>query len=163
MVNLFNKTFWTKKPAWLKGGIIGIGVCLALFIFYLIYIPVVTDSSGLLSDNAMLLPTITGHTFPLFAGFIVPYGLFCEKSVQECTYWVSTDFAVEENISCHNPWEMEETTGCCVTKIKTPTEFCANVSEAIGFFGLLFILFGVYFSIGAGIAKTVEIKNKNKK
>ncbi len=157
MVNLFNKTFWAKKPVWLKGGLIGVSVCLLLFIFYLIYIPIATDSSGFLSDNAMLLPTITGHTFPLFAHFIVPYGLFCEDTEEQCSYWVSED-TIQEDIVCSTPWEIEGNVGCCVEVINTPTDGCAKLSEAVGFFGLLLILLGIYFAVGAGIAKAIEIR-----
>jgi len=78
-----NLKFLPKK-LWLRGGIIGVIVCVALFLFYLfIYFPTIdkiyTEDIEKYSGPPAWTTTValvTGHLFPLLSGFIIPYGFF---------------------------------------------------------------------------------------
>jgi len=147
-----NKWFFSKK-LWLQGGIIGVIICIALFIFnILIYFPVI---NSIYEDNipqfTLILPMATGHFFPIFSDFIVPYGFLCEFTVPICTSWS----AFQEMGSV--PWALETgEAGYCVVQTMTPTDACANLSEIIGFLGLLLLLLVVYFILGAIIGMIIE-------
>ncbi|MBI5391072.1 hypothetical protein HZB02_06310 [Candidatus Woesearchaeota archaeon] len=116
---------------WLKGGIIGVVVCVCLFIFYAYgYFPLLQSIYGSEPQPGWTLipPIVTGHIFPLFSGFIVPYGFGCPFTETACMEW---------------------SFGYCLKQEMFPTEACADRSEMIGFFSLVIILLAVYFGIGA--------------
>ena len=55
------------------------------------------------------------------------------------------------------PWALETgEAGYCVVQTMTPTDACANLSEIIGFLGLLLLLLVVYFILGAIIGMIIE-------
>lgn len=138
------------KTIWLKGGIIGLFVCLVLSLIYLfVYFPIIEKFYGdAIPQWALIAPMISGHAFPLFSIFFVPYGLFCRFTETICTSW-SVD-----NSGGGVPWTLETgEKGYCLNQIMTPTNFCGEISEAIGFWGLVVILFGLYFLIGALIGR----------
>lgn len=139
-----------SKPP-LRGGIIGIIVCLILFLFNLyVYFPLVTDAEGVISSWALVPPLITGQLFPMFSIFIVPYGLFCEFTEPTCVRW-SAGYSYPDCI----PWEMEGVQGCCQEQVMQPTAVCDKLSDQIGFIGLSVLLFLGYFLVGALIGKYV--------
>lgn len=65
---------WFKsKPLWLRGGIIGILVCLVLAVFYMtVYNALLIQffPDGQLPTYSLILPMITGHFFVLGAHFV---------------------------------------------------------------------------------------------
>lgn len=144
---------WSKP--YLKCGVIGIIICLILFLFNLyVYFPLVTDAEGVVSNWALLPPLVTGHLFPLMSIFIVPYGLFCEFTEPNCVLWSAGSVP-----NCV-PWKMEGIQGCCQEQIMQPTTACADFSDKIGFIGLSALLFLGYFLVGALIGKRIWKKNK---
>ncbi|MBS3123469.1 hypothetical protein J4437_02410 [Candidatus Woesearchaeota archaeon] len=161
--------FKTKK-LWLKGGIIALAVCLILGLFYLFaYFPIIDkiyaadiEAYGGTPEWTTTIPILTGHFFPLVSHFILPYGFLCEFKNPICTYWAAEEaLTVEEKQNCITE-TVEGTPGCCVEQTMQPTEFCANVSEIVGFGGLTLLLFGIYFALGAGIGITIQkVKQKN--
>ncbi len=145
--------FKNLKP-WLRGGLLGLATCAALFVFYIFaYFPVIDKVYGKTNtpSSALILPTITGHTLSVFSGFIMPTGFLCELSETVCTGWQA------ENPGNGEPWTLETgERGYCVNKIKTPTTKCADLSEKVGFFGISAALFLVYFGIGAAIGNFLQ-------
>lgn len=106
------KKWFQTRELWLRWGIIAASVCLFLFLFYLfIYFPVYRFFfEQQESDAIFLLPTVTGHMFPLFSHFIVEGSSltkqFCPYTEKHCTYWMAEEIAVEENRECV-PWTSE--------------------------------------------------------
>lgn len=136
------------KP-WLRGGLLGLTICFGLFIFYVFaYFPIIDKVYGKQGTPtvALILPTVTGHTFSMFSGFIVPSSFLCELSETTCTGWQA------ENPGYGEPWQLETgEQGYCTNKTKVPTTQCAEISEKVGFFGVSAVLFLIYFGIGAVI------------
>lgn len=151
-----------KKP-WLRGGVIGAGICILLFLFYFfVYFPVIEQayaeqiaSEGTLPSWATTIPTFTGHLFPLFSHFILPYGFGCEFTESRCVHWAASDFAP----NCAVPWVEEGQQGCCLQLIKEPTPACEARSELISFVSLSLILLAVYFVIGAVVGWALNKRN----
>ncbi|MDP3698696.1 MAG: hypothetical protein Q8R47_03845 [Nanoarchaeota archaeon] len=161
------KKLFQSKPAWLKGGIKGSIICVILFLFYLlIYFPVINNIYA--EDIAIYggtpawttaIPLFTGHLFPLFSGFVVPYGFFCKSTEPICTQWVIEDIAAEEGLDCV-PWiDGEGGAGCCIEQSTAPTDTCAKISDGVGFAGLMILLMGIYFVIGAIIGRIIHQKS----
>lgn len=151
------KWFFSKKP-WLRGGIIGVIVCILLFLFYtFMYLPAINkiyaeeiaeyDGTPSWTTDVML---VTGHFFPIFSGFIVPYGFLCKPTVPVCTYW-SAEYEPGGVL-----WMMEGQPGYCIEQIMTPTNSCASVSETAGVLGFAALLLVVYFVIGAMIGGFIQ-------
>ncbi len=144
------------KP-WLRGGLLGLAACAVLFVFYIfVYFPMIDKVYGKTNtpSSALILPTITGHTFSMFSGFIVPSSFLCELSETTCTGWQA------ENPGYGESWQLETGEhGYCTSKIKVPTTQCADLSEKVGFAMLSVLLFGIYFAIGAGLNNFLQ-KNK---
>ncbi len=151
------KEFFSKKP-WLQGGIMGVIVCILLFLFYIfmylpaiheIYAEEIAEYGGAPSwtTNVMM---VTGHFFPILSGFIVPYGFLCKPTVPVCTYW-SAEYEPGGVL-----WMMEGQPGYCIEQIMTPANSCANLSETVGFLGLASLLLVVYFVIGAIIGELIQ-------
>jgi len=156
------KQRWKNVQLWLRGGLIGVGICVALFFFYIsVYFPLVENDGGI-PDNALILPMITGHAFPILSHFIVPYGFLCEFNEKHCTSWSSYEVINEQGGNCVKPMVMEGVEGCCTIFTLQPTSFCASLSEGVSFFGSLILLLGVYFGIGVVIGKKIQ-KNKLKR
>lgn len=149
------KNWFLSKKLWLRGGVIGVMVCLGLGLFNLfIYFPIINRVYGSMTPSwALVPPMITGHTFPILSHFIFPYGWLCKLTQPICVEW-SVDSAPGAI-----PWTMEGTQGYCLQQVMTPTSLCADVSEMVGFLGLLLLLFVVYFGIGA-LAGLIIQKNK---
>ena len=80
------RKWFAHKPAWLRGGIVGVIVCILLFVFYVtVYFKVIdyVYRDGLFPNTALLLPFATGHLFPLFSHFV-----FEGTSVEETfSFW----------------------------------------------------------------------------
>ncbi len=149
--------WFTSKKLWLRGGMIGVIVCLALFLFNLfIYFPIINHVyGGMTPDGVLILPTITGHVFPILSIFIVPYGWLCKFTEPTCVHWSA------ESAPGAIPWTMEGTPGYCVEQTMAPTSSCADLSEMVGFFGLILLLFDAYFAIGAIVGLVMQ-KRKTK-
>ncbi|MBI2147348.1 hypothetical protein HYU19_02605 [Candidatus Woesearchaeota archaeon] len=156
------KQHWEKMPYWLNGGLVGISICIALFFFYILaYFPLVQNETGI-PNNALILPMVTGHAFPILSHFIVPYGFLCEFSEEHCTAWSSYQAISKQDSDCLKPMVMEGVEGCCTTLTPQPTSFCASLSEGVGFFGLGVLLLGIYFGIGAAVGKIIQKWKFNK-
>lgn len=162
--------FKTKKT-WLKGGIIGLAICLILGLFYLfIYFPIISkiyiadiNSYGGTPEWTTTIPIITGHFFPLVSGFIIPYGFLCEFNTPICTSWAANEaLTTEEKTQLCIPKTVEGTAGCCLGQTMQPSDLCAALSGIVGFGGLTTLLFLIYFALGAGIGLMVQ-KVKQKK
>lgn len=163
---IFTPHFSSKK-SWLKGGIIGIAVCLLLSLFYAeIYFPILDKVYGnnKPSDQALLLPLTTGHIFPFLSGFIVPYGFLCKPTVPFCTEWSISPNGLPERLTASPdgvPWTENGQQGYCLNVIMQPTTMCANISGQVGFWGLALILLASYFVVGAiigwGIGKRKRV------
>lgn len=138
-----------NMPYWLKGGIAGLLVCVVLFLFYVfLYFPLFTDdTTGTISNKALVLPMITGQGFLILSHFIIPSGFLCEDSVKECTGW-SVEENLPEDYVC-DPLVRESVEGCCTSWTYYPTDTCSILSERVGFFGLMIFLLGIYFMAGA--------------
>lgn len=132
------------KP-WLRGGLIGVAVCIALFLFYIfVYFPIGSKVfNGMLPYAFLLLPLITGHVFVVMAHFVLPYGWMCQFTEVRCQEWR----AVEG----------------CVNEIARPTAECANMSEWVGLGLLALTLLVLYFVVGAAIATFLSRRKKKKK
>ncbi|MBS3116776.1 hypothetical protein J4421_04235 [Candidatus Woesearchaeota archaeon] len=137
-----NLLFWfrSRKP-WLRGGLIGICICLLLFPFYIfIYFPIINNvyadeikSYGSTPGCTTIIPLLTGHFIPLISHFLVEGSsvitLFCEAKEPHCTSWAAKEIAVEEGFSCI-PWILDSgESGCCQEKILTPTAACSERVE----------------------------------
>ena len=147
------KWFFAKK-LWLRGGIIGVIVCFVLGLFNLfIYFPMLNRVyAGMIPNGALIPPMITGHAFPILSHFIVPYGWLCKFTQPNCTLW---SVGYEPGAI---PWTMEGTAGYCIEQTMTPTSSCADFSEMVGFLGFVFLLFVVYFTIGAIVGSIIQMK-----
>lgn len=152
-----------SKKLWLKGGIIGALICIILFFFYIFaYFPILErvykddiEKTGSTPMWTLAIPAATGHLFPFFSMFIVPYGFLCDFTEPICTTWS----AIEEPGS--TPWKLETgEAGYCVEQTLTPTDSCANVSDQVGFWGLATGLLAIYFAIGTAIGGIVQ-KRRN--
>lgn len=152
------KKWFLSKKLWLRGGIIGIIVCVVLFLFYVfVYFPVIDKvyaedvaTYGGTPAWTTSIPMVTGHLFLLFSGFVVPHGFLCEFTEPVCTSWSVI------NGSGSVPWIVEGQAGYCAEQTMTPTNSCAKLSETAGFWGLVAILLGVYFAIGATVGGFIQ-------
>lgn len=152
-----------KKP-WLRGGVIGAGICILLFLFYFFaYFPVIENnyldrSSGTLPAWATALPTFTGHL--IFAFLVEPMGYSLSKQVcttnPVCNNWVHADLAPD----CIVPWKEEGIDGCCFSPDTAPAEPCGRYVRNITSLSLILLLVGIYFLIGAGIGWFLSRRKK---
>ncbi|QQR84212.1 hypothetical protein IPJ72_03435 [Candidatus Peregrinibacteria bacterium] len=133
------------KKRWLYGGMRAVVICIVLGIFYLtIYFPAIKAlSKDGLPNGSMILPTITGHAFPLLSHFVIPHGWMCEATEPVCVMW-SIDSAPDSI-----PWVMDGNPGYCHEQIMQPTSECDERSEKVGAIGLWLMLLIIYFIIGA--------------
>jgi hypothetical protein len=157
------KNWLKKRPAWLRGGIYGILVCLVLFVFYLlIYMPVLNSIyGGSLPDYSLTLPTLTGHTFVFLSHFAIEGSsltqAFCPPVKEQCYSWTA-----EELDNCV-PWQLETgEQGCCDGLDLVPEESCRNKVEIFATIFSLFWIFALYFLIGALIIHFKQIKKSNR-
>ncbi|TAK04137.1 hypothetical protein EPO34_03245 [Patescibacteria group bacterium] len=143
-----------KQPSLrIRGGIAGVMVCIALAVYYVGFsLPAIDRAYGGMVPDGVLMPmTLTGHFFPIFSHFIVPYGLFCPFNEQTCTHWS----LYEEPGS--TPWtDKEGGAGYCIDLTNVPSDFCAGFSERLGFVGLSLLLLGSYFAVGYGVGLGIE-------
>lgn len=159
------KKWFQTRELWLRYGIIGASLCIFLFLFYLFaYFPVYRFFFEQEESNAILiLPTITGHIFPILSHFIVEgsslTSQFCPSTEEHCVYWMSEEFALEENQAC-NPWISEGVSGCCVDLEMSPVTACADRVEMAVSLGMSVLLTFVYFVLGAGIGFVVQKRKK---
>lgn len=166
MVNMKKiKNWFRTRPLPLRFGLIGVLLCIGLFLFYLLlYFPVYSfffhDAE---SDAILLLPTITGHLFPFFSHFIVEGSSltqqFCPYTEEHCLYWMAEEIAAEENKECVS-WTSEGIAGCCVDVEMSPTAACADRVEMSVFLGSSIFLVLLYFIVGAGIGFVVQKRKK---
>ncbi len=66
-------SWYQKKPAWQKGGIVGIVVCILLAVFYItVYNALLVRffPDGMLPLSSLILPLVTGHFFVFASHFI---------------------------------------------------------------------------------------------
>ncbi len=148
------KQWFLSRKLWLRGGIMGVVVCLVLGLFNLfIYFPIIDRIyEGMLPNWTLIPPMITGHAFPILSQFMVPYGWHCIFTEPICTNW-SADSAPGAI-----PWTMDGNAGYCIQQTMTPTASCENLSAIVGFFGLTLLLFVAYFAIGAIIGLIIQKK-----
>jgi len=148
------RQWFLSKRLWLRGGIIGVIVCLVLGLFNLFfYFPVINIVYGGMLPNWVLIPPmITGHAFPILSFFIIPYGWLCKFTEPICTYWSA------ESVPGAIPWINEGAAGYCIEQAMTPTSSCADISEIVGFLGLTLLLLVAYFAIGAIVGLIIQKK-----
>lgn len=145
-----SRWFPSKKP-WVRSGCIGVTICFLLFLFYiLVYFPVIDTvyadrltTDGSTPDWTLILPTITGHFFPLMAHFITEstISVFCRSTQPECVQWMAESG--------------------CVDKRLAPTTACAELVELLGFLVITVLLFAVYFALGAGVGWALHRRKRN--
>ncbi len=176
------KQYFKKQKPWLQGGIVGVGVCLLLFVFYIfIYFPTINKIYA--EDIAKYggtpawttnIPLYTGHLFPLFSHFIIEgsplVGAFCKPTEKICISWVAKEFFPEIHpgeecvpLTLEDEEMGELINGCCEQQEMAPKESCRETVEISGFFALVLILFAVYFLIGAGIGWVIARKRRIKR
>lgn len=147
--------FWTKK-LWLRGGIIGVLICVVLFFFYVSVLLPNIDRSAL-PQWILVLTLATGHLFVIFSGFIIPYGFLCKFTVPTCSNWSA--YPQPGSV----PWKLDTgELGYCTLQTMAPTDACARLSEMVGFWGLAILLLTVYFAIGALIGYVIQKRKKSK-
>ncbi|MBI2147866.1 hypothetical protein HYU19_05345 [Candidatus Woesearchaeota archaeon] len=155
--------FQSRKP-WLKGGLVGVGICVFLFFFYLfVYFPVIDKvyaddiaAHGGTPAWTTTIPMVTGHLLPLLSHFIIEgtalAPTFCKATEQGCSTWVAKEYYDGQDCV---PWpEKDEETGteyagCCEQLIMAPTAECEGRIEMAGFLVSVLLLMGVYFTLGA--------------
>ncbi len=159
------KKWFQTRELWLRWGIAGASICVLLFLFYLlVYFPTYRfffEQNE--SDAILLLPTITGHLFPILSHFIVEgsslASQFCPYTEEHCVYWMAEEIALEENKECV-PWTSEGVSGCCAQLEMSPTTACVDRVEMGVFWGMSILLVLIYFIIGAGIGFVVQKRGK---
>ncbi|HLD81747.1 MAG TPA: hypothetical protein VJA22_00895 [Patescibacteria group bacterium] len=104
--------------------------------------------------NWALLPLmITGHAFPILSHFVLPYGWLCKFTEPICTEWSI------ESAPGAIPVSMDGTAGYCIQQTMAPTSSCADLSEMVGFFGFIILLFVAYFAVGAMVGSIIQKRN----
>ncbi|MBI2146752.1 hypothetical protein HYU22_05430 [Candidatus Woesearchaeota archaeon] len=146
------KQWFLSKKLWLRGGIIGVIICLVLGLFnFFIYFPIANSIyDGMIPNWVLIPPMVIGHAFPILSPFIVPYGWLCKFTEPTCVRWSA------ESAPGAIPWTMEGTPGYCIEQTMAPTSSCANLSEMVSFFGLILLLFIAYFAIGAIVGLIIQ-------
>jgi len=153
------KWFKSRKP-WLRGGIIGVIVCVAIFLIYIFaYYPIISviyeDS---VPGGTIILPLITGHAFPLLTHFILEspsIPQFCQETELYCWHWQA------DMVPDCVPWTLDSgEVGCCIEQDMVPESSCTERVEGFAFLTFAFILLAVYFAIGAAIG---NVKKKRRK
>lgn len=152
--------FATQKP-WVKGGVVGVGVCAVIFMFYvLIYFPIIsTIDSNHVASRALIPPVVTGHALPILAHFALegsalPKAL-CEQIETRCVHWALEyeDGAV--------PWDgADGGTGYCRQQETVPAAACTERIEAATTVLSIGLLGGAYFLIGAATATIIARHKK---
>ena len=169
------KSFQLKNiPLWLRGGLLGVALCIFLFLFYMfVYFPLIdrmykTDYytyNTLPPAWSTTIPLITGHLFPLFSGYSTPVELFCKSTEPICIHWRAQEL-VPETTKCI-PWEDPSggkgVPGCCLDLQKVPSPLCREKAEKIWSWSLVITLFIIYFMIGAVIGRIMNNRKKIKK
>ncbi len=166
IISYMKITNWfMKKQLWVKGGIIGMAVCMGLFVFYSLYFPVVArlDTGGELSPSELILPTITGHavvglTFFMIEGSSIP-AIFCKATETHCNEW--SLLPDQGGI----PWMDPQTgvDGYCLRQETVPETSCVDRVENGAFLISILLLEGIYFGVGAGIGAGIQWKRNRKK
>jgi hypothetical protein len=146
------REWFASRKAWLRGGIIGVVICAALYIFYLFLFSASGDGLG---QEITIPAMITGHLFSLLSGFVVPYGLFCKKVPMHGSWHRDP---VPGGIPCVDQGQ----SGYCSDYFMYPESSCADVSAIISFWVITILLFAIYFAVGAGITVLIEKRRKKK-
>ncbi len=157
-----------KKKLWVKGGVIGMAVCMGLFVFYGFYFSMIhqfvyPDEGGAeMPSSELALPMITGHavvglTFFLIEGSVVP-AMFCKETETHCTSWAL--LPEQGGVPWKDPQTGED--GYCLQQETVPKASCVDRVENGAFLISILLLEGIYFGIGAGIGAGIEWK-KNRK
>ncbi len=168
-MNKWSKHWFKSIPAWLKGGIIGVIVCIILFFFYILaYFPLTEkmyaeqiNTSGSVPDWTWQVTIYTGHGFLFLSHFILEgwnVDSFCPATELTCHSWISARPETAEELQWCVPWTESETSesGCCLDLSYEPNEKCTRAIETLSVLMLGLILLGIYFLIGAGIAVLLE-------
>lgn len=146
---------------WGKGGLIGACICAALFVFhYLIYFPVIlrppqTDAGTSQPIAGLVIPTLTGHTLPLFTQVALEGSsiteFLCTENTTECRHW---SLEYEAN---GVPWtNTEGGAGYCLVQETVPLSACVERVQIGAFLLAVFLLESLYFFIGAIVATFIE-------
>ncbi len=153
------KHFSSQKP-WVKGGVIGVLLCTAFFSVYpIIYFPLVENEIGI-PDTALILPTVTGHTFVFFSHFIIEGSTIpatiCTETETHCVSWSLTD-----DTGTSTPFtDPEGDAGYCLEEETTPKSSCVDRVESAIAITSFIALEAIYFVIGAVIATIVEKRGR---
>lgn len=141
--NLHLKTWFQSRPLWLKGGILGVIICIALFLFYgFIYFPIIDTFSTADKDSFVAPLVITGHYIPLISSLFLEgsniMNFFCEPTVKIC---------VESSIEF----------GCLREDI-IPKGACVERVIQYGFWSASFLFIVFYFILGSIVGYWIQKK-----
>jgi len=148
------KIWFLSKKLWWRGGITGVAICLALFLFNIfVYFPYINGpyAKNIPDEWLLIPPQITGHLYFIYSSFLIPHGFFCKATEPICVDWSST-----KQIDGSIPWTLDGQAGYCVRRLMTPTDTCAFFSTLIGSVGIAILLLTTYFILGAIIGKIIE-------
>ena len=159
------KNWFLGQKLWLRGGIIGVIVCLILFMFYYAVFSLLFKIYGEGEQNLPIsgvittMSVVTGHMFVFFSHDVVPTGLICKATEPVCADWVSKDSIHGTPSPSLVPLTMENTPGYCTDYRMEPTSTCSDKAEKVGFWMFALMLTLIYFCIGAAVGRSVEKKN----
>ena len=147
------------QKLWLRGGIIGAVVCVALFLFYtFIFFPIINnlyeediESYGRTPTWTTTIPLLTGHLFVFFSHDLAPSSLLCKSTEPMCLRWESAELT-----SSGVPMVIDGQVGYCVDQVMVPAESCAELSEQVGFWMFALLLILIYFGLGAAIGGSMQ-------
>ena len=119
--------------SWIKGALVGAGVCVFLFVFYSVSLQIAHDVFHVdtVAQGVMLAAFATGHGFPILTGFMYPAGIGCKAVVPICTAW--------------------EAGAGCVEQTMSPETACVERTQSAAFVMMSLLLVLVYAAIGAGV------------
>ncbi|MFI3158117.1 MAG: hypothetical protein QX199_18370 [Methylococcaceae bacterium] len=155
--------WFMKKQLWVRGGIIGMAVCMGLFVFYGFYFSMIHqfvyshEGDFEMPSSELILPMVTGHaavsiaTFFMIEGSSIP-AMFCKETETHCVSW--TVLPDQGGV----PWKDLETgaDGYCIQQETTPKTSCVDRVQNGAFLMSILLLEGLYFAIGAGIGFGVQ-------
>ncbi len=138
------KKFIEKNRIALIGGLIGIMICLLLFVFYMfVYFPYLQkDSDQSLLSYQFSLPAITGHLYPMMSHFLVEGANF------------TSDICPNVDTVC-NIWTLESG---CIESTPVPDANCIDKLDQVISLILTGILIACYFVVGFALGKAWQIK-----
>lgn len=156
---------FAHQKTWMKGGMLGAGICALLFGFYLfiyfpaLYLAVHADPTAEEPSWEFVLPTATGHILPLMSHFIVEGSTIpttvCKETETHCLAW---SLSYEDGSV---PWtDPQGGDGYCLMQETSPESSCVDRVQGTISLLTLIALEAVYFAVGAIVATIIEKRKK---